>query len=143
MPHRDETEQLLLVDALAQSAFAITSILNRIAADNELSLTQLRMLAILRDRRPTMSGLASLLGLEKSTLSGLVERAETRGLVARGRSSADGRAFDVFLTEEGRRQARLIERDVQQAVLPGTAGLSAAERETLRELLERMQRPAA
>ncbi|MGD8193152.1 MarR family winged helix-turn-helix transcriptional regulator [Herbiconiux sp. P18] len=136
------TEQPLLVDALAQTAFVITSVLNRIAAENDFSLTQLRLLGVLRGRRPQMSRLAAYLGLEKSTLSGLVERAERRGLVARGRSSTDGRAVEVYLTPAGEAAARRVQDDVRAAVLPETAALSAEERRTLRLLLERMLGPA-
>lgn len=40
------------------------AVLTKVAADNELSLTQLRVLAILRDRRLRMTALAGYLGLE-------------------------------------------------------------------------------
>ena len=51
-----------LVDALAQAAFVTMAVLTKVAADNELSLTQLRVLAILRDRRLRMAVLAGYLG---------------------------------------------------------------------------------
>ncbi|MGY1962144.1 MarR family transcriptional regulator [Nocardia gipuzkoensis] len=62
------------------------AVLTRIGSEHDLSLTQLRLLGLLRDRRPRMTDLAAFLGLDKSTMSGLVERAERRGLVARGKS---------------------------------------------------------
>ena len=34
-------------------------------------------------------------------MSGLIDRAEQRGLVARERSAEDGRAVDVFMTKAG------------------------------------------
>ena len=74
-----------LVDALAHSAFVVMGALTRIGAEHELSLTQLRVLGILRDRTPRMAELADYLGLEKSTMSGLVDRAERRGLLERPR----------------------------------------------------------
>ena len=43
-----------LVDALVRSSFAVMAVLSRIGAEHDLSLTQLRMLGILRDRRVTM-----------------------------------------------------------------------------------------
>ncbi|MFB2585376.1 MarR family winged helix-turn-helix transcriptional regulator [Herbiconiux liukaitaii] len=136
MTDEDDDEQLRLVDALAQTAFAITSVLNRIAADNDLSITQLRLLGVLRGRRPQMSPLATHLGLEKSTLSGLVERAERRGLVQRGRSATDGRAVEVFLSAEGEALAARVQGEVRAAVLPDTLALTAGQRRTLRQLLE-------
>jgi DNA-binding CsgD family transcriptional regulator len=74
-----------LVDALVRSSFAVMAVLSRIGAEHDLSLTQLRMLGILRDRRVTMSELADHLGLDKSTISGLVSRAEKRRLIERTR----------------------------------------------------------
>ena len=70
-----------LIDALVQASFATMAVLNKIGAEHDLSLTQLRVLAILRDRRLKMSELADYLGLDKSTMTGLVDRAEKRGLL--------------------------------------------------------------
>ncbi len=50
-----------LTDALAQSAFVVMGALTRIAAEHDLSLTQLRVFGILRDREPRMSELADFL----------------------------------------------------------------------------------
>ena len=76
--------------------------LERRAAEQDLSIIQTRLLGILRDRRPTMNELAKLLVLDKSSTSGLVERAERRGLVNRSPSPTDGRAVLVSLTADGR-----------------------------------------
>src|SRR5215469_16850320 len=72
-----------LVDALVQVSFATMAVLNKTAADHDLSLTQLRVVGILADRRLRMTALAAYLGLEKSTLSGLIDRAEKRGILMR------------------------------------------------------------
>ena len=47
-----------LIDALVTASFATMAVLTRIAAEHDLSLTQLRVLAILRDRRVKMTELA-------------------------------------------------------------------------------------
>lgn len=49
-----------------------------------------------------MKELGRLLGLDKSSTSGLVDRAEARGLVARVPSQIDRRAVLVSLSDEGR-----------------------------------------
>ncbi|MFF1573154.1 MarR family winged helix-turn-helix transcriptional regulator [Leifsonia sp. NPDC058292] len=131
-----------LVDALAQTAFATMAVLTRISAENDLSLTQLRMFAILRDRRPRMAELAEFLGLEKSTLSGLIDRAQRRGLVDRAPSADDGRAVEVFLSADGEALAKQVAAQTAEALAPMTLALSAAEQASLRELLERMLAPA-
>ena len=71
-----------LLDALVQTSFTVMAMLEPVAAEHDLSLTQLALLAILRDREPTMAELAGYLGLDRSSVSGLVDRAEKRGLVA-------------------------------------------------------------
>ena len=118
------------VDAQVQSAFATMAVLTRVAAENDLSLTQLRVLGILVDRQPRISALAAYLGLEKSTLSGLIDRAERRGLLVRAPSQEDRRATEVALTDAGRALAARVRADVREALLsagplePGALPLS-------------------
>ncbi len=90
------------VDGLAQLAFVVHGILERRAAEHDMSIIQVRLLGVLRDRMPTMNELGKLLGLDKSSISGLVDRAERRGLVARSPSAEDRRAVRVSLTDSGR-----------------------------------------
>lgn len=127
-----------LTDALVPTAFVTMALLNKIGAENDLSLTLLRVLGILWDRRPRMTELADHLGLEKQTMSGLIARAEKRGLVGRAANVADGRATDVFLTEEGAQLVERLHAQMQQALVPLTGRLSAADQRLLQELLERM-----
>jgi DNA-binding MarR family transcriptional regulator len=94
--------ELSAVDGLAQLSFLIYRMLERRAGQHDLSMIQTRLLGILRDRQPTINELASYLSLDKSSVSGLVDRAARRGLVVRTPSPADGRAVLVSLTDEGR-----------------------------------------
>src|SRR5580700_3076605 len=94
--------QLNVIDGLAQLAFVVHGMLELRAAEHDLSVIQARLLGVLRDRTPTMNELARLLGLDKSSVSGLVNRAERRGLVQRVPSSQDRRAILVVLTDAGR-----------------------------------------
>jgi len=104
MPKND----LDLVDALFQLSFLLQARLSRIAAEHDLSVVQVRLLGILRDREPGMLELARYLGLEKSSLSGLVDRAEERGLVERIPSADDRRATTIRVTAQGRKLTRVI-----------------------------------
>jgi MarR family transcriptional regulator, lower aerobic nicotinate degradation pathway regulator len=94
--------ELSPADGLAQLSFLIQGILERRARERDLSVIQIRLLGVLRDRVPTMNELARLLGLDKSSVTGLVDRAERRGLVTRAPSAADRRAVLVSLTDQGR-----------------------------------------
>jgi DNA-binding MarR family transcriptional regulator len=126
-----------LIDALARSAYQVVGVLTRVAAEHDLSLTQLRVVAILRDRdRLRMSTLAAHLGLDRSTLSGLVARAEARGLLQRTADAGDGRAIDVALTPDGHAIAERGAAAVRTALEPQIESLSGRERETLARLLE-------
>lgn len=127
-----------LADALVPTAFVTMAILNRIGAENDLSLSLIRVLGILRDRRPRMTELANYLGLEKHSMSGLIARAEKRGLVARAPNAEDGRATDVFLTSEGIQLVERLDSQAQQALAPLTDQLSAADQKLLLKLLQRM-----
>src|SRR5262245_44828941 len=91
-----------VLDALVQTAFTVMAHLNQVAAAHDLSLTQVRVLGILRDREARLGELAAYLGLERSSVSGLVDRAVRRGLVRRETSADDGRAVRLSLTEAGR-----------------------------------------
>src|SRR3954469_11216857 len=97
------------LDAVVQLSFAVQHALGELAAEHELSLTQFRLLAILRDREPTMLDLARHLKLEKSSVTGLIERAEGRELVERFRGTEDRRAVHVRLTPAGRRLVEQVE----------------------------------
>ena len=130
-----------LIDALAQTAFTVMAVLNRIGAEHDLSLTQLRVLGILRDRRLRITALADYLGLEKSTMTGLVDRAEKRGLLARAPSATDGRAVEVFITPQGAALAEPLYGRVVELLTPLTEALRPAERRQLQATLERMLAP--
>jgi MarR family transcriptional regulator, lower aerobic nicotinate degradation pathway regulator len=128
--HLDE-----LRDALAQMSFALMAVLTEVAAEHDLSLTQLRVLGILRDREPTMAELATFTGLERSTISGLIDRAAQRGLVAKIADPRDGRSVRVTLTESAGELAREIAAAVGDRIAPLTGTLSIAEQKRLTALL--------
>jgi MarR family transcriptional regulator, lower aerobic nicotinate degradation pathway regulator len=133
-----ELEDLGLPDAVVQLSFAVHEILSSIAAEFDLSITQVRMLGILRDREPAMLELARVLLLEKSSVTGLVERAERRGLVTRTRSADDARVVHVRLTEHGHDVARRGADQVAQRISDLLRPLSARERAQLSKTLSRV-----
>ncbi|MFK3669068.1 MarR family winged helix-turn-helix transcriptional regulator [Leifsonia aquatica] len=133
-----DTPDDALVDALVQTSFVVTGVLTRVAAERDLSLTQLRMLGVLRDRRPRMAQLAALLGLDKSTVSGLIERAERRGLVRRVPSADDARAVEVEATADGLALARDGAEQVGRALQPLLRTVDGAGRAALTRELELM-----
>ncbi|HHZ4816024.1 MarR family winged helix-turn-helix transcriptional regulator [Vibrio navarrensis] len=127
-----------LADALVATSFITMAVINKIGAENDLSLSLIRVLGILWDRRPRMAELADYLGLERQTMSGLIARAEKRGLVARAPNEEDGRATDVFLTSDGAKLVKRLRVEGQQALAPIIEGLNPSDQQLLQELLERM-----
>jgi len=125
-----------LVDGLVRSAFAVTAVLTSIGAAHDLSLTQVRVLGILRDRTLRMADLADYLGLERSTLSGLVDRAERRGLLARRRAADDGRAIEVGMTPAGHALTDRAFAEITAALAPAVARLGDTRAGELAVLLD-------
>lgn len=127
-----------LVDGLVQLSFAVQAVLAAAAAEHELTVPQVRLLGILRDREPGMLQLAGHLGLDKSSVTGLVDRAERRGLVRRVASRDDGRAVRVAVTELGRALIDRAEGEIGDRVRALAVALTEAESVTLTALLDRM-----
>ena len=88
-----------------------------------------------------MATLAEYLGLEKSTMTGLVDRAEKRGLLARVPSQTDGRAVEVYITPQGLAVVEPAYGRFVELLAPVVQELRAAERRQLQTILERMTGP--
>jgi MarR family transcriptional regulator, lower aerobic nicotinate degradation pathway regulator len=124
-----------LLDALVQTSYAVVNALTVVGARQGLSLTLLRVLAILRDRTPAMSELATYLGLDRSSITGLVDRAEARGLIHRESDEKDRRSSRVALTESGRRVAQSCADEIARELGPMIALLDSSQRDQLTRLL--------
>jgi DNA-binding MarR family transcriptional regulator len=122
--------RIAIADGLAQLSFELQAIIERRAAEHDLSMAQARLLGVLRDRAPTMNVLAKLLGLDKSSASGLVDRAERRGLVTRIPSTDDKRSVLVALTDDG------------QAIVSAAVADFSSDIEAMLDLLPRSDRVA-
>lgn len=131
-------EDLGLVDALAQLSFLVQNALADIAGEHDLSLTQTRLLGILRDREPTMNELGRHLGLDKSSVTGLVDRAQRRGLVTRTPSTVDRRSFQVSITDAGRAIVAEVGTRFAERIENCAAPLAEADRTRLSRLATRL-----
>jgi DNA-binding MarR family transcriptional regulator len=127
-----------LVDALAQLSFLVHNALVDIGGRYDMSIIQMRLLGVLRDREPTMNSLGRHLGLDKSSISGLVDRAQRRGLVNRSVSPTDRRAVQVSITTAGRDLVDRAAAQFAERVEALVAGLPDADRRVLKELAERV-----
>ncbi|MER6081725.1 MarR family transcriptional regulator [Streptomyces sp. NPDC001833] len=127
----EDIEDLGLVDGLAQLSFLVQGALGKVAAEHGLSVVQLRLLGVLRDRTPGMQELAHHLGLDKSSMTGLVDRAERRDLVRRTPAPHDRRSFLVSITPQGQQLARQCEALADRQIRDLAAHLTDAQRARL------------
>ncbi|MGW0701142.1 MarR family winged helix-turn-helix transcriptional regulator [Streptomyces sp. NPDC002867] len=125
-----------LVERLARAAAGYYRDLTAAAAMHGLTMTQAKMLILLRQPLP-MRALAGRLACDASNITGLVDRLEARGLVSRHADEADRRIKNVVATEEGREAVRLIRADMR-ATSAAFARLDEEGRRSLYELLGRL-----
>jgi len=130
--------ELSAVDGLVQLSFLVEGTLARRAAEHDVSLVQTRLLGILRDREPTMHELAKLLELDKSSVTGLVDRGERRGLVKRVSSTEDRRVVRIVLTEEGRSLVSQVAARFEGDVSLMLDRLQRSDRDALSSLISRL-----
>jgi DNA-binding MarR family transcriptional regulator len=137
-PRRPQAEDLGIRDGLVQLSFVVQDVLARIAAAHDLPPQQARLLGILRDREPGMARLAELLELDKSSTTGLVSRAERRGLLHRRVVPEDRRAVRVVLSERGRELAAALTDEVERELHRLVEGLAENDRGRLSLLASRI-----
>jgi DNA-binding MarR family transcriptional regulator len=114
--------------------------LERSAADLALSPGQFSQLAAI-EANPGINQrrLAELFGLDKSTLSPAVDALAARGLVQRTRAAADGRAWSLALTPQGRHLLVRMRAKIEGQERVIAAALTPVERERLLDALRRIE----
>ncbi len=97
----------MLCFALYSAHHRVGRIYRELLAPWSLSYTQFIVLLVLaREDGLTVGRLGDVLGLDSGTLSPLLKRLESRGLLGRSRSRGDERVVTVSLTGEGSALAR-------------------------------------
>ena len=84
--------------------------------------------------------LAGLIAYDRTTITGVIDRLEQKGLVVRQASARDRRSRELLITDEGRRTLDAITPAVEAAQRLMVRGLSDAE---ARELVRLMQKAIA
>ena len=85
-----------------------------------------------------MAELAQCFGVEKATLTGLVDRAEQRGLVTRSPVPGDRRALHVTLTDTGRRTATAFHTETTEELNLLLSALPPRDREHFRRAIAKI-----
>ncbi len=113
---------LIRLSGLTQAVFA------QVAERHGLPSAQARMLCLLAAGPRGMSELAGMLGVEKAALTGLADRAQRRGLIARTAVPGDRRALSITLTPAGASAATAFHRELSAELTRLTEVLPPAER---------------
>jgi DNA-binding MarR family transcriptional regulator len=131
-------EGLGVVAGLVRAAFLVNAVYAESARERGITPQQGQLLCVLMAQPYGMAELGAVLGLAKSSLTGLVDRTARNGLVRREADPRDARAIRVALTLRGSKLADEFYAETYRRVEKLPAGLSAAERETLGALLGRV-----
>ncbi len=130
--------RLGLTTALARVAFLVNGAYTEASREFGFSPQQGQFLCVLRPGPCGMGELGSVMGLAKSTVSGMVTYAERHGLVRREVDPHDSRAVSVALTPHGREVADKFYGDGSRRIERLAASLTEDERSMLAALLGRV-----
>jgi DNA-binding MarR family transcriptional regulator len=130
--------RLGLTTALARVAFLVNAAYTEASREFGFSPQQGQFLCVLRPGPCGMGELGTVMGLAKSTVTGMVNYAERDGLVRREADPDDSRAASVVLTPHGREVADRFYTSGSRRIERLAAGLTEDERATLATLLGRV-----
>jgi DNA-binding MarR family transcriptional regulator len=131
-------DQMGVVTALVRASFLVNAVYAESAREHGLTPQQGQLLCVLMPQPYGMGELGAMLGLAKSSLTGLVDRTERNGLVRREADPHDLRGVRVSLTRQGRGLVERFYAETSRRVDRLPAGLSDTEREKLADLLRRV-----
>jgi len=130
--------QIGIVAALVRTTFLVNAVYAESGREHGLTPQQGQLLCVLMAQPFAMGELSTMLGLAKSSLTGLVDRTERNGLVRREPDPQDTRGVRVALTPRGSVVADKFYNETCQRIDKLPAGLGDAEREVLAALLGRV-----
>jgi DNA-binding MarR family transcriptional regulator len=125
-------------DGLIQLCRLVQGIYARVSERHDLTPVHARLICVLAFGPRGMAELARCFGVEKATLTGLVDRAEQRGLVQRSPVPGDRRALHVTLTDTGRRAGAAFHTEVIEELNDLLSALPAADREDFRRSIAKI-----
>jgi DNA-binding MarR family transcriptional regulator len=128
-PDVDAATGLVQLTTLVQAIYA------RVSERHDLTPVQARLLTVLLDGPRGMAELACCFGVEKAALTGLMDRAERRGLARRSPVPGDRRALQVTLTVAGHRAAAAFSAEVSAELGRLVAPLAEQDREHFRSTM--------
>jgi len=120
---------------LIQLTTLVHAIYTRVSERHDLTPVQARLLCVLLDGPRGMAELAQQFGVEKAALTGLMDRAERRGLARRSPVPGDRRALQVTLTVAGHQAADAFHAEIGAELSRLTSSLAPQDREHFRSTM--------
>jgi len=87
----------------------------------------------------TVKQLADRLALDSSTMTGILDRMEQKGLIVKQPDPRDRRALQIMLTERGQSLKEPLTAVIEEANRKAMQSLTDAEKASLRELLQKLE----
>ena len=128
-PHTDVAAGLVQLTSLVQGIYA------RVSERHDLTPVQAKLLCVLLGGPRGMAELAHCFGVEKAALTGLMDRAERRGLAQRSSVPGDRRALQATLTDTGRRVAAAFHAEMSRELTRLLSALAPHDREQFRSTM--------
>lgn len=127
-----------IVTALVRSSFLVNAVYTESAREYGITSQQGQLLCVLMTKSYGMSELGTVLGLAKSSLTGLVDRTAQRDLLVRVPDPDDARATRIELTPSGRDHAERFYDETCRRIAELPGALNTRERAELAALLARV-----
>lgn len=132
-PHDSIRDIIYLIRRLMQAGYLYTKELNK---KYSVSAPQLNCLIALSENGPLPpSQIAKHIMVKSSTVTGVIDRLEQKGLARRVRNSRDRRVITIQLTDAGENLTRNAPPPIQQKIVDGLRELSTEQREQIRRNL--------
>lgn len=130
----EDTENVLRDVRRIVRALSLAS--RELARTHDLTVAQLLCLRVLKNARRLSAGmLANALSLSPQTVTGLLDRLNARGLIARARSETDRRQVLISLSDEGTRLLDATPPSLQDRFVQRFSELPEKQRRALSEAL--------
>jgi DNA-binding MarR family transcriptional regulator len=130
---------LRLLQALRQIIRAVDLHSRRLLRQHQITGPQLICLLTIDEYEPvTANAIAGHIHLSPSTVIGILDRLETKGLIRRERDRKDRRLVHITLTEQGKSLACNAPSPLQDALVAAMDKLSETELTVITESLERI-----
>jgi DNA-binding MarR family transcriptional regulator len=126
----DHTQQIIFsIRRLIQASELYTKELNK---KYQISASQLNCILTLYEYGPMPpSRIADHMMVKSSTVTGVVDRLETKGLVERMRNSPDRRVITIQLTKAGKKLAQNAPPPIQQKIIDGLKKTKKVKKEQI------------